>query len=58
MFQGGIIIKNPYQLQTNQNVCVENKIMAPWKKFPSNSVGRQDWKHLEMNGVASTDESI
>lgn len=38
IFQGGLIIKSPYQLQTNQDVCVEKKILAPWKHFLSNSV--------------------
>lgn len=29
IFQGGIVIKNPYQLQTNQDFCVEHKIVPP-----------------------------
>lgn len=57
IFQGEIVIKTPYQLQTNQDVCVENKFMASWKKIPSNSVGGQDWNHLEMNRAADNDGS-
>lgn len=29
IFQGELIFKSPYQLQTIQGVCVENKILAP-----------------------------
>lgn len=43
IFQGGLIIKNLYQLQSNQDVCVENKIL---KTFPFQFCWRSRLKTL------------